>query len=116
VDPGPSGGGVVAMNPSGSTRTIATLPDGPSSIVPIPKTPSPTRVPAAGLYVSDDTTGYTYMAPAAPLLRYAGDVVVGTESHAQFWIVEPNGNGFAKTRLRDNLTGKYSLEQAIFVR
>jgi hypothetical protein len=116
VDPGPSGGGVAAMGASGATRTLATLPDGPSSIVAIPKTPSPTRVPAAGLYVSDDTTGYTYMAPAAPLLRFVGGVVVGTESRAQFWIIEPKGNGFVKTRLRDNLTGKYSLEQAIFVR
>jgi hypothetical protein len=115
VDPGPSGGDVVAMNPGGVTRTIATLPDGPSSIVPIPRTPRPTRVPAAGLYVSDDSTGYTYIAPGAPLARYAGDVVVGTEVHARFWILEPKGSGFVKIPAADNLTGKYSLEQAILV-
>jgi hypothetical protein len=64
----------------------------------------------------DDTTGYTYVAPANQLARYAGDVVVGTESHALFWILEPSGRGFARIPLRDNLTAAgYSLEQGIFV-
>ena len=41
------------------------------------------------------------MAPAAALARYAGDVIVGTESpRALFWILEPRGNGFADTPLR----------------
>jgi hypothetical protein len=70
-----------------------------------------------GLYFSDDTTGYTYMAPAASLAGFASDVIVGTEAgRPRFWILKPRGNGFAKIPLRDNLPpGTYSLEQAIFV-
>jgi hypothetical protein len=120
VDPGPSGGAVVAVEPSGRTRIIATFPEGPNPIAPIPNLPrraGRTRAPFPGLYVSDDTTGYTYATPAAPLARYAGDVIVGTESpRPLFWILEPRGRGFAKMPLRDNLpAGTYSLEQAIFV-
>jgi hypothetical protein len=119
VDAGASGA-VVAVAPSGRTRTIATFPEGPNPIAPIPTLPTRsgrTRAPGPGLYVSDDTTGYTYMAPGAPLARYAGDVIVGTEAPLpRFWILEPRGNGFAKIPLRDNLAaGTYSLEQAIFV-
>jgi hypothetical protein len=57
------------------------------------------------------------MAPAAPLARYAGDVIVGTEgAPPRFWILEPRGSHFAKLSLRNNLpAGAYSLEQAIFV-
>ena len=70
-----------------------------------------------GLYLNDDKTGYTYMAPAASLARYAGDVIVGTESpRALFWILKPRGNRFAEIPLRDNLPAGTSLEQAIFVR
>jgi hypothetical protein len=119
VDAGAHGGAVVAVGPSGRTRTIATFPVGPNPIAPTPTTPTrsgSTRAPAPGLYLNDDTTGYTYMVPAATLARYAGDVIVGTESRPLFWILEPRGNGFANVPLRDNLpAGKYSLEQAIFV-
>jgi hypothetical protein len=119
VDAGASGGAVVALDPSGRTRTIATLPIGVNPIAPIPKLPSrtgKTRAPSPGLYLNDDKTGYTYMAPAASLARYAGDVVVGTESpRALFWILKPNGNRFAEIPLRDNLPAGTSLEQAIFV-
>ena len=119
VDAGASGGTVVALDPSGRTRAIATLPDGLSPIVPIPTLPSGTartRAPLPGLYLTDDKTGYTYMAPAASLARYAGDVIVGTESpRALFWILEPRGKGFADISLRNNLAAGTSLEQAIFV-
>jgi hypothetical protein len=117
VDAGASGA-VVAVAPSGRTRTIAKLPDGPNPIAAIPKVTNRagTRAPSSGLYVNDDTTGDTYMTPAAPFAGYAGDVVVGTEPHALFWILEPRGNGFAKVPLKTNLhASKYSLEQAIFV-
>jgi hypothetical protein len=118
VDAGASGG-VVAIDSSGRTRTIATFPEGPNPIAPIPKLPGRTgrtRAPLSGLYLNDDLTGYTYLAPAASLARYAGDVIVGTEARAHFWILKPRGNGFAKIPLRDNLpAGTYSLEQAIFV-
>jgi hypothetical protein len=119
VDAGADGGTVVALDPSGRTRAIAKLPDGLSPIAPIPTLPSGTarpRAPLPGLYLTDDRTGYTYMAPAASLARYAGDVIVGTESpRALFWILEPKGNGFADVSLRDNLAAGTSLEQAIFV-
>jgi len=119
VDAGASGGTVVAVDPSGKTRTIATMRDGPNPIATIPKLPSRTarsRAPVPGFYVTDDTSSNTYMAPAASLANYAGDVLVGTESHALFWVLEPRGNGFAKIALRTNLrAAKYSLEQGIFV-
>jgi hypothetical protein len=120
VDAGTSGGAVVAVAPSGKTRTIATFPLGLNPIAAIPTLPTGagrTRAPVPGLYVQDDTTGNTFIAPAAPFASYAGDLIVGTESpRALFWLLKPTGNGFAKIRLRDNLpAGNYSLEQAIFV-
>jgi hypothetical protein len=120
VDAGARGGAVVAINPSGRTRTIATFPLGLNPIAAIPNLPSATGrtvAPRPGLYVNDDKTGYTYMAPAASLARYAGDVIVGTESpRALFWTLKPRGNGFVKIPLQDNLAAGTSLEQAIFVR
>jgi hypothetical protein len=74
------------------------------------------RAPVPGLYLTDDKTGNTYVAPAAALARYAGDVIVGTESpRARFWILAPRGKGFADTPLENNLAAGTSLEQAIFV-
>jgi hypothetical protein len=121
VDAGASGGAVVAVDPSGRSRTIATFPEGPNPIAPIPNPPKEDReelaLPFPGLYLSDDTTGFTYMAPAASLASYAGDVIVGAEGpRPLFWILKPRRNGFANIPLRDNLpAGTYSLEQAIFV-
>jgi hypothetical protein len=119
VDAGASGGAVVAVDPSGRSRTIATFPLGPNPIAPIPKPPGRTGrtgAPLPGLYLNDDRTGYTYMSSAASLARYAGDVLVGTEApRAVFWILKPSGNGFAKIPLRDNVPAGTSLEQAIFV-
>lgn len=118
VDAGGSHGTVVAVDPSGKTRTIASLPDGPNPIAPIPKLPSTAKAgtPAPGFYLDDDSTGDNYMAPATSLSGYVGDVLVGTETHARFWILKPSGNGFAKVAVRTNLTAKkYSLEQGIFV-
>jgi hypothetical protein len=117
VDAGASGGAVVAVDPSGKTRTIATFPLGPNPIAPIPRMTGRIRAPLPGLYLNDDRTGYTYMAPAASLARYAGDVIVGTEApRALFWILKPSGNGFAEIPLRDNAPTGTSLEQAIIVR
>ena len=116
VDAGASGA-VVAVDPSGRTRTIATFPKGASPIAPITQVPAGaggTRGPAPGFYLTDDTSSDTYMAPAAPLAPYTGDVIVGTESGPFFWILEPRGGGFAKISLRNNLpAGAY--EQGIFV-
>jgi hypothetical protein len=118
VDAGDSGA-VVAMDPSGTTHSITTFPEGPNPIAAIPEVPANTRgtgAPLPGLYVNDDSTGYTYLATAADLARYTGDVIVGAEGHPHFWILEPTGDGFAKVPLRNNLpAGSYSLEQAVFV-
>jgi hypothetical protein len=118
VDAGGSGR-VVAIDSTGRTRTIATFPEGPNPIAPIPQLPGTIRMtgaPLPGLYVSDDLTGYTYLAPAAELARYAGDVIVGGEARPDFWILEPSGDGFVELPLRDNLpAGTSSLEQAVFV-
>jgi hypothetical protein len=119
VDAGTKGGAVVAVTPSGQTRKIASFPLGVNPIALIPKVwrTGSTHAPFPGLYLSDDTTGYTYMAPAAGLARSAGDVIIGTESpRPVFWILKPTGMGVAKIPLGNNLpAGKYSLEQAIFV-
>jgi hypothetical protein len=117
IDAGAKSGAVVAVKPDGRTRRIGGFPSGLNPIAPIPKPSGRTGAPFPGLYVSDDTTGYTYMAPLADLARYAGDVIVGTESpRPLFWILQPNGTGIAKIPVRNTLpTGRYSLEQAIIV-
>jgi hypothetical protein len=116
VDAGAKGGAVVAIDSGGKTRTIATFPEGPNPIAPIPKMTEKTGAPHSGLYLNDDVTSYTYLAPSASLARYAGDVIVGTEAGYNFWILKPEGNGFTKMPLRDNLpAGNHGLEQAIFV-
>jgi hypothetical protein len=117
IDAGAKSGAVVAVEPSGKTRRIATFPSGLNPIAPIPKSTGRTGAPVPGLYVSDDITRYTYTAPLAALAGYAGDVIVGTESPKPlFWILEPKGTGVAKIPLQNTLpTGKYSLEQAIIV-
>jgi hypothetical protein len=120
VDAGASGGAVAALDPSGRTRTIARFPYGPNPMAAIPRLPRTTgraRAPRPGLYLNDDKTAYTYLAPAGSLARYAGDVIVGTESpRALFWILEPRDDGFAEIPLRDDVPPGTSLEQAIFVR
>lgn len=119
VDAGAAGGTVVAIDPAGRTQTIARLPRGLSPIAAIPTFPrerSSSRAPQPGFYLTDDKTGNTYLAPAASFTRYAGDVIVGTESpRALFWILEPKGRGFTTIPLPDNLAAGTSLEQAIFV-
>src|ERR1700761_9425283 len=63
VDAGASGGAVVALDPSGRTRTIASFPYGPNPIAAIPRLPRTTRgvrAPRPGLYLNDDKTAYTY--------------------------------------------------------
>jgi len=119
VDAGAAGGAVVAMDPSGRTRTVAKLPHGLSPIAAIPRFPpggSRAGAPKPGFYVTDDITGVTSMAPAASFAKYSGDVIVGTESpRALFWVLEPKGKKFAAISLPNNLGAGTSLEQAIFV-
>jgi len=117
LDGGPHAGAVVAIDEGGRTRTLATLPGGPNPIAVIPRGPATTRIPAAGLYITNDHNGYVYFAPAAQFARFAGDVIVGLENGAQFWILAPQGDGFATVALRDNLHGShYGLEGCTYIR
>jgi hypothetical protein len=57
-----------------------------------------------------------YFAPAASLRPYTGDVIVGGEQHAWFWILRPHGTRFETIRVQTNLASKkWTLEGAAFV-
>jgi hypothetical protein len=115
VDAGATGA-LVAMSPSGRARTIATFDDGPNPLVPIPKALTASRVPAPGIYVTNDGNGDIYFLPASQLEPYTGDLFVASEGLAHVWIVEPHGTGFAAIRVRTSLSGHhYGLEGAVFV-
>jgi hypothetical protein len=116
LDGGPDTGALVAMDATGHTRTIATLPGGLNPIAAITPKTDAKGGPPAGLYVTNDINPDVYFAPAAELAAYTGDVIVGSEDHAHFWIVEPRGGGFAVLPVRHTLRGgKYSLEGCVFV-
>jgi hypothetical protein len=117
VDAGPAGGHLLAMDPSGHTRSLASFPgDGPNPIVPIPKKVKTTGTPAPGIYITDDLSQNMYYVSAAQLAPYAGDIFVSTEIDGHFWIIEPNGNGVRAFELANTLTHKgHGIEQAIYV-
>src|SRR5579862_5711054 len=115
VDAGSSGGALVAMDARGRTRTLARFPDGPNPIEVIPRHMRTTGTPAPGLYVTDDETKNVFFAPASQLARFGGDVVVGSEIQARWWIVEPRGKGYAVVALRTNLHGTFGLEGSTLV-
>jgi hypothetical protein len=106
VDAGRRRGTVVAVAPSGRSRVIATLPDGPNPIVAIRAQSDRAGSPKPGLYLTDDGAPDVYYASAASLAPFAGDLLVGAETGGEFWIVEPNGSRFSVVRVRSNLTGK----------
>jgi hypothetical protein len=118
LDGGANTGELVAMDSSGQTRTMATLPGGLNPIAVIsPASPAAASgAPPAGLYVTNDINQDLYFAAAAQLTPFTGDLIVGSENKAQFWIVEPKGSRFGLLRLRHNLRGKnYSLEGCIYI-
>ena len=100
VDPGANGGTVVAIGPRGRTRTIARLPVGPNPIAVIARGGRRTAA-AAGLYVADTSTRNVYFASAAQLHRYIGDVLIGTELAARFFVIRPHGRDYDAARARD---------------
>jgi hypothetical protein len=114
VDAGPTGR-LVAVNANGKSRVIAQFADGPNPIAAI--VPTPIRGGAhAGLYATDTLTGNAYVAPASDVRAYAGNVIVGSELKALFWVVRPRGRGFESVRLPSTLRGKhYNLEGMTYV-
>lgn len=121
LDGGADSGALVAMDASGHTHTLLTPPGGLNPIAAIPATVSPAtqakQTPPAGLYVTNDINPYVYYAPASQLTTYAGDLIIGSENKAQFWIVAPHGKSFEATPVRHTLRGRnYSLEGSAYVR
>jgi hypothetical protein len=121
LDGGADSGALVAMDASGTTRTLLTLPGGLNPIAAIAATSSTTAgksqaAPPAGLYVTNDINPDVYFASASQLAAYAGDLIIGSENKAQFWIVAPHRNSFRATRVRHTLRGqKYSLEGCVYI-
>ena len=113
VDLGPSGQ-LVAMSPAGKAKVIARFPDGPNPIAAI--VPSAIRGDHAGLYLTDTLSRNAYLAPATDLAAYAGDVIVGSELKALFWVIQPDGGGYAARRIPTTLRGAhYNLEGMAYV-
>ncbi len=116
VDAGKSGS-LVAMDTRGRVRTLLRLPDGPNPIVAL----TPGQAPRAdravpGLYVADTLSRAVFVAPAAELAPYRGDVVIGSEVRGIFWVARPRGYDFSAMELSTTLHGKaYNLEGAVYV-
>ncbi len=116
VDAGKSGS-MVAMDARGRVRTLLRLPDGPNPIVALTSGQTPRAGSALpGLYVVDTLSRAVFVAPAAELAPYQGDVVVGSELRGLFWAVRPRGHGFNAMELPTTFHGKaYNLEGATYV-
>lgn len=115
VDRGASGGTVVAIGPHGRTHTIARLPDGPNPIAAVAHGGASSAA-AGGFYVADTNTRNAYFASAALLRRYAGDVLVGTELGARFFVIRPRGGSYQALELETDLPpASYNLEGATYV-
>jgi hypothetical protein len=108
VDAGSSGGRLVAVAPDGTARSLATYPDGINPVVRLSAGASrPTARPASGLYLTNDTSNFVYFAPSSTLQSYTGDMLVGSEAKALFWIVQPRaGGGYASISIPSNLGRK----------
>jgi hypothetical protein len=117
VDAG-GAGSVQAMDPAGRVSTLVELPDGPNPIVVVPRTRPHHRVaaPPPGLYVTDTASRSVLFAPASPLARFRGQVIVASELKGLVWVVRPSRGRFVATPLATNLAGAYNLEGATYVR
>lgn len=116
VDAGKTGV-LLMMGPDGRSRAIASLPDGPNPIVVVPESAGQTAPGVhAGLYVTDTNSKKVFFAPGSAFAGYAGDLVVGTELGASFWVVRPHGGGFQTRRLPAAVPGSnFNLEGAVYV-
>jgi hypothetical protein len=116
---GEDGGNVpaalVAMDPTGATRTVVQLALGLNPIIPIPKLTGRKGLPHAGVYITDDETGDTYFAAAAQFAPYAGDILIASEGLGRFWILEPHGQSFRALPVRHNAIHAKGIEGGIFV-
>jgi hypothetical protein len=103
------------MGPGGKAKVIAHFSDGPNPIAAI--VPSAIRGgDHAGLYVTDTLSDNAYVAPAADVSAYAGDVIVGSELKGLFWVVRPRGSGYEAVRIPTTLRGAhYNLEGMMYV-
>ena len=117
VDAGATSGALDAIDAQGREHTVAALGAGlnPIAVVPPPTAGRPGS-PPAGLYVTNDVNNDLYFAPASDFAGDAGDLVVGAENSARFWILAPRGGRFAEVAVRSTLRGgHYSLEGCTFV-
>src|SRR5262249_39758590 len=99
-------------------RTLVSLPDGPNPLVVVPQT-SPRRrgkPPPSGLYITDTTTRAVQLAPASTFAAFRGQVIVGSELKALFWVIRPTRSGSSAVQLATNLSGTHNLEGATYVR
>jgi hypothetical protein len=119
IDQDSVSGRVLAIDRKGSVQVVAGgLGNGANPIVSIPPAPKtrPAGSPAAGFYVPNTNTMDVYFAPAAELLPYAGQVLVGTELQGNFWLIRPTANGFATEQVTVQLpSGDLNLEGATYV-
>jgi hypothetical protein len=111
VDAGKTGS-LVAVDAQGRARTLVNLSDGPNPIVVLgPGQTPPSGAAQPGVYVTDTLSHNVYFAPASEFASLSNQVLLGSELRAFFWVVAPNGSGFAATRLSTNLDAKnYNLE------
>lgn len=104
-DAGKAGGQLIAVAPDGTARILGSFPDGLNPIVAL-AAPSAGRTarPASGLYLTNDLSNNVYYAPLSSLRSSTGDVLVGSEGKALFWVVQPRaGGGFVSARVPSNL-------------
>jgi hypothetical protein len=113
-------GRLVAVDPRGRVRSLASFPKGinPIAVIEAPPAKRAAGSPAAGLYVADTTSQNVFFASAASLQPYVGGVVVGTEVTGDFWVVRPKASGrFEAVPLATDLSRvTYNLEAATYVR
>jgi hypothetical protein len=120
IDQDSVSGRVLAIDRKGNVQVVASgLGNGDNPIVaipPAPKTRPAGSAAAPGLYIPNTNTMDVYFAPAAQLVPYAGQVLVGTELGGSFWLIRPSASGFATEPVAVQLpTGDLNLEGAAYV-
>ncbi len=111
-------GHLLAMGPGGAVHVLMALPpaDGLNPIAVINGTHGSADGPAPGLYLSEWLGRRVLFAPASQLAAYVGDVLVGTERHAQFFLVQPAGSGVRVIPVHTNLApARTDLEGADYI-